>query len=231
MRLKLFLVLLITTIGQIATVVAANAESTQLLGTKPVNRLVSQGNLASTLALTRTVTPVSEVTTATDLIARSKRKTRRAPVRRRTPIIKTPTPNTSTPPEAQTTPPVGTEKQVLVSDIIIKNPKGQLNPDLESKIRQALTVKVGQPTTRPQLEQNLNAIRSLGAFSAVEIVPEDTAKGVKLSFLVTPYGVLNQVQIRTMPASTTWPVGRQFVAKLRPIMMAAPPPRQPVKNR
>jgi outer membrane protein insertion porin family len=202
MRLKLFLVLLVTTIGQIATVVAANAESTQLLGTTPANRLVSQGNLASTLALTPKATPVTEVTTATDLIARSKRKTRK-PALRRKPLGKPIAPPAAQPtPQTQTTP-AGTDKQVLVSDIIIQSPKGQLTPELEAKIRQALTVKVGQPTTRPQLEQNLNAIRALGAFSAVEIVPEDTAKGVKLSFLVTPYGVLNQVQIRTLPASTS----------------------------
>ena len=91
----------------------------------------------------------------------------------------------------------------MVSDIVIKNPKGALEPELESKIRQVLTVKPGQPTTREQLEQNLNAIKALGAFSSVEIVPEDTAKGVRLSFLVTPYGTLSQVQIRTLPANSS----------------------------
>jgi outer membrane protein insertion porin family len=137
-------------------------------------------------------------------MARAKPKPRK-PVVRRKPLAKpaaTPVkPTIPTPPQSQT--PGGSEKQVLVSDIIIQNPKGQLAPDLESKIRQVLSVKVGQPTTRPQLEQNLNAIRALGAFSAVEIIPEDTAKGVKLSFLVTPYGVLRQVQIRTLPANSS----------------------------
>ncbi len=207
MHLKLFLLLIVTAIGPISTAVAAKAESNQLVGTTaPANRLVSQSNLASILALTRTSTPVSEVPTDTDLIAQSKQKPRK-PVVRRKPLAK-PTsppakPTSPTPPQSQTPPAAGGEKQVLVSDIIIQNPKGQLDPDLESKIRQVLSVKVGQPTTRPQLEQNLNAIRALGAFSAVEIIPEDTAKGVKLSFLVTPYGVLRQVQIRTLPANSS----------------------------
>jgi outer membrane protein insertion porin family len=202
MRLKLFLVLLVTTLAQISTAVAAKAESSQLLGTNaPAQKLVDRTKLANILPLTRTTTSLSDVPTATDLIARAKRK---KPVRRKPLGKAVPTPTTPpTNPQSQTTPPAGTDKQVLVSDIIIQNPKGQLNPELESKIRQVITVKVGQPTTRPQLEQNLNAIRGLGAFSAVEIVPEDTAKGVKLSFLVTPYGVLSQVQVRTLPATTS----------------------------
>jgi outer membrane protein insertion porin family len=206
MRLKLFLVLLVTTLTQISTAVAAKAESSQLLGTDaPAQKLFAQTKLASILTQTHTATSVSDLPTATDLIARTKRKkptVRRKPVGKAVPTPTTP-PTTPTNPQSQTTPPAGTDKQVLVSDIIIQNPKGQLNPELESKIRQVLTVKVGQPTTRPQLEQNLNAIRALGAFSAVEIVPEDTAKGVKLSFLVTPYGVLSQVQVRTLPATTS----------------------------
>jgi outer membrane protein insertion porin family len=206
MRLKLFLVLLVTTLTQISTAVVAKAESSQLLGTDaPAQKLVAQTKLASLLTPTRTATSVSDLPTATDLIARTKRKkptVRRKPVGKAVPTPTTP-PKTPTNPQSQTTPPAGTDKQVLVSDIIIQSPKGQLNPELESKIRQVITVKVGQPTTRPQLEQNLNAIRALGAFSAVEIVPEDTAKGVKLSFLVTPYGVLSQVQVRTLPATTS----------------------------
>ncbi len=203
MRLKLFLVLLVSTLTPISTAIGANAESSQLPGTDSLgHKLVDRSKLASLLTLTRTSTSVSHLPTATDLIARTKRK--KPPVGRKPLEKPVPSPTTTSPtqPQSQTTP-TGSDRQVLVSDIIIQNPQGQLNPELESKIRQVLTVKVGQPTTRPQLEQNLNAIRALGAFSAVEIVPEDTAKGVKLSFVVTPYGVLNQVQIRTLPATTS----------------------------
>jgi outer membrane protein insertion porin family len=115
-----------------------------------------------------------------------------------------PSTNPPTSGQAPVTPPAAAnQKQVLVSDIVIKNPKGSLDPALESKIQQVLTVKPGQSTTRAQLEENLNAIRALGAFSAVEIIPEDNAKGVKLSIMVTPYGTLTQVNIKTLPAATS----------------------------
>jgi outer membrane protein insertion porin family len=115
-----------------------------------------------------------------------------------------PSTNPPTSGQAPVTPPAAAnQKQVLVSDIVIKNPKGSLDPTLESKIQQVLTVKPGQSTTRAQLEENLNAIRALGAFSAVEIIPEDNAKGVKLSIMVTPYGTLTQVNIKTLPATTS----------------------------
>jgi outer membrane protein insertion porin family len=220
LRFKLLLATTVTAIGQIYSHVPANAESTRL------ERLVSQQNLASSLVQPRSIPQASEIPTAQDLLAQSNRRTRKSKLRRK-PVIKKPsapitqpsdtptpqsqttpaTPLTDTPPTNTTPPaantPAATEKQVLVSDIIIKTPQGALEPDLESKVRQILTVKTGQPTTRAQLEQNLNAIRALGAFSAVEIVPEDTAKGVKLSFLVTPYGSLRQVQIRTLPANSS----------------------------
>ncbi len=204
MRFKLFLALTLATIYPIAVAVAADAESTSIFGaTASTNKLVSQSNLASVLEISHT-TPVSEVPTAQDLIARSNRKNPKSRIRRKTPNKPAPAtaipPTNQTPPTSQTplVPAAGAPKQVLVAEILIQNPKGQLDPALESKIRQVLSVKVGQPTTRPQLEQNLVAIRALGDFSAVEILPEDTARGVKLSFLVTPYGILNQVQIRTL---------------------------------
>jgi outer membrane protein insertion porin family len=115
-------------------------------------------------------------------------------------------PGTNPPTQSQTpvTPPAAaSQKQVLVTEVVIKNPKGSLEPALESKIQQVLTVKTGQSTTRAQLEENLNAVRALGAFSTVEIIPEDNAKGVKLSIMVTPYGTLTQVNIKTLPATTS----------------------------
>jgi outer membrane protein insertion porin family len=198
MKLKLLLVITIATIAQIATNIPANADSSQ------IERLTSQTKLAN--SLNKSTPETRELPTAQDLLARANRKNRKSIVPRK-PLKKPATtePNDNAPPQSQTpvTSPGSSQKQVLVSDIIIKTPQGQLAPELESKIRQVLTVKTGQPTTRAQLEQNLNAIRALGAFSTVEIIPEDTTKGVKLSFLVTPYGTLRQVQIKTMPASSS----------------------------
>jgi outer membrane protein insertion porin family len=102
-----------------------------------------------------------------------------------------------------TTEPAKATKQILISDIIIKTDRGQLEPTIAAKVRQVLTIEIGQSVTRTQLEQNLNAVRALGDFSAVEIVPEDTATGVKISFIVKPYGMFNQALIRTLPASSS----------------------------
>jgi outer membrane protein insertion porin family len=201
LRFKLLLVVTATAIVQIANDVNANAESTQ------IEKLVAQDSLASLLSTSNSIAQAGKLPTAKDLLARANRKNRRSIVPRKPikkPAVTTPETSDSSPPQSQTpVTPATNQKQVLVSDIIIKSPQGTLEPELESKIRQILTVKTGQPTTREQLEQNLNAIRALGAFSAVEIIPEDTTKGVKLSFLVTPYGTLQQVQVRTLPADSS----------------------------
>ncbi len=101
------------------------------------------------------------------------------------------------------TEPAKAPKQILISDIIIKADRGELEPAIAAKVRQVITIKIGQSVTRTQLEQNLNAVRALGDFSAVEIVPEDTATGVKISFIVKPYGMFRQAVIKTLPASSS----------------------------
>ncbi len=195
MKFRLLSLISIAAIGQIVNTLPATADSTQ------IDRLTIQPKLASSLTKSTLTTEV--LPTAKDLIARAKRKTRKQ-IRRtpaKTPATVAPSVDQPTSQSPETTP-ATTEKKVLVSDIIIKTPQGALEPELESRIRQVLTVKTGQPTTRTQLEQNLNAIRALGSFSTVEIVPEDTSKGVRLSFVVTPYGNLRQVQIKTLPDSS-----------------------------
>jgi outer membrane protein insertion porin family len=198
LKLKLILVATAATIAQISHPAPADADSTQ------IGRLVAQPSLLNSIVERKPMAVaaaqnVTDIRTAKDLVAVN-RKRKKKIVPRKKPAATTPsdTPSSQTP-----TTPAANQKQVLVSDIIIKSPNGGLAPELESKIRQVLTVKTGQPTTREQLEQNLNAIRALGAFSTVEIVPEDTTKGVKLSFVVTPYGALQQVQIQTLPANSS----------------------------
>jgi outer membrane protein insertion porin family len=205
MKLKFtfLLVASVATISQIANLAPAHADSTQ------IGRLVSQPRLLNSIVERQPIAvaaaqKAADLRTAQDLVA-ANRKTRKKKIAPRKQPAKKPAATTpsSTPSSQTPTAPAANQKQILVSDIIIKSPNGALAPELESKIRQVLTVKTGQPTTREQLEQNLNAIRALGAFSAVEIVPEDTSKGVKLSFLVTPYGTLQQVQIQTLPANSS----------------------------
>jgi outer membrane protein insertion porin family len=201
MKLKFtfLLVASVATISQLTNLAPADADSTQ------IGRLVAQPRLLNSIVERQPIAVAAaqntaDLRTAQDLVA-TNRKTRKKKIApRKQPAATTPS---NTPSSQKPTAPAANQKQVLVSDIIIKSPNGALAPELESKIRQVLTVKTGQPTTREQLEQNLNAIRALGAFSAVEILPEDTSKGVKLSFLVTPYGTLQQVQIQTLPANSS----------------------------
>ncbi|WP_373542801.1 BamA/TamA family outer membrane protein [Chamaesiphon sp.] len=207
LKFKLLLVATVATIAQISYHPSAHADSTQ------IDRLVSPPtSLASSIDVRRAIAGGDRhksvsIRTAKDLVAQSNPKTRKPAPKKAQPVKKPAATTKPTQPSPQSqvpaTPPAANQQQVLVSDIIIRTPAGALTPDLETKVRQTLTVKAGQPTTRAQLEQNLNAVRALGAFSAVEIIPEDTAKGVRLSFVVTPYGTLRQVQIGTLPANTT----------------------------
>jgi outer membrane protein insertion porin family len=210
MRFKLFLAITFATIGQMYGSIVTAAETSQL------EKLVFQNDLASNVALdrqpivnARSASPTMAISSPEFLAKRTpKRKKKVSPSRVKQrlgkpiappqrPVNPVPTPSPSTSSDAPNV------KRVLVSEIVIKSPKGQLDPALADKVRQAISVKTGQPTTREELQQDLNAIRGLGAFSAVEIIPEDTAKGVKLSFIVTPYGVLRQVQIKTLPANSS----------------------------
>jgi outer membrane protein insertion porin family len=192
MQLKLFIATIITAICQIASILAVRADASQ------IERLVSQENLTSTIASTRRSTEtVSQIPTAIDLIARSKR--RRKPVS----PPKTQPNNTIEQPKVQTSPPTNSQQSAIVSEIVVTTNRGQLEPTLETKIRQVLTVKTGESTTRERLEQNLNAVRALGDFAKVEIVPENTPKGVRINFVVEPYGTLRQVQVKTIPGNSS----------------------------
>jgi outer membrane protein insertion porin family len=200
-RLKLFLAIAVVGIGQISNIIPVNAQSAEL------GKLVSQERLASSILGAKSIGEASENPAAKELLARS-RKPRKSTIRRKSiekPATTKPGNNLPTQSQTPVVPPAANIQptQVLVSEIVVKSPTGTLAPELESKVRQILNVKIGQPTNEEQLKQNLNTIRALGAFSTVEIIPENTAKGVKISFLVTPYGALRQVQIKTLSADSS----------------------------
>jgi outer membrane protein insertion porin family len=109
--------------------------------------------------------------------------------------------------EPETTPapeqPTATEKKVLITEIDVQSATGQLSAELRTKVLQAITSKVGQTTTSEQLQQDVNAIQALGDFEAVRVQPEQSGKGVKLTYLVSTFGLLRQISIQTLPAGTT----------------------------
>ncbi|PSB58830.1 BamA/TamA family outer membrane protein [Chamaesiphon polymorphus] len=193
MRWKLFLLVTIATISQISNPTIAHAEFDRM------EKLIADRNLANLTLSRNRLDPTKDIPSATELVAKSKRKLRSPAKRQQPQPINIP----AKPPSAQTPTPTNPEPQVIVADIVVTTEQGGLEPALATKVRQVLTIKIGQPVTRSQLEQNLNAVKALGDFATVQIVPEDTAKGVIMNFLVKPYGTLAQVQLRTLPATSS----------------------------
>jgi outer membrane protein insertion porin family len=94
-------------------------------------------------------------------------------------------------------------KRVLVTSIDVQSTTGAISPELKAQVLEAITSKVGQPTTSEQLQQDVNAIQALGAFQEVRTQPQQNAQGVKLTYLVTPFGNVNKVVIKTLPEGTS----------------------------
>ena len=109
-------------------------------------------------------------------------------------------PSEVTPPPVPTAPtnrPTATEDpRVLVAEVQVRgaerNPQADL---LREAVYNAIQTQAGEPTTRQVLEEDLNAIFATGYFSNVEFLPEDTALGVRITFLVTPNPILSGVQV------------------------------------
>lgn len=108
----------------------------------------------------------------------------------------TPTPTPETP-EPQAQPPEQPEARVLVAEVFVSGAEGQL----EEEIFRVIQTRAGQATTRTQLQADVNAIFATGFFSNVDVKPEDTPLGVRVTFIVQANPVLRQVTINTVPES------------------------------
>jgi outer membrane protein insertion porin family len=182
MNLKLLLATAITAIVQIVSTAVAHADYIK------IEKLVSPQRLTNSLTPIRSI---DQIPAAIDLISQSKRRSRK------------PVSPPKSQPKVQTSSPTNSQQSAIVSEIVITTNRGQLEPALETKIRKILTIKTGELTNRQQLEQNLTAVRNLGDFAKVEIVPENTPKGIRINFVVEPYGTLRQVQLKTLPANSS----------------------------
>ncbi|MEW6493501.1 MAG: BamA/TamA family outer membrane protein [Cyanobacteriota bacterium] len=103
-----------------------------------------------------------------------------------------PTPTPSPGQAPQTTEP---EPRVLVAEVVISGATGQL----ENEIYRAINTRPGQATTRSQLQADVNAIFATGLFSNVNVQPEDTPLGVRVTFVVQPNPVLRNVTVNAVP--------------------------------
>ncbi|MFZ4640598.1 MAG: BamA/TamA family outer membrane protein [Nodosilinea sp.] len=128
---------------------------------------------------------------------------RRAVERRNSPARREPAAqpaSPTTPPEASPTPPPATaqpqpEPRVLVAEVVIQAPKGDLTPALKDLIYSKVQTRAGRTTTRTQLQQDINSIFATGFFADVQAQPVDTDLGVRVTFLVQPNPVLTDVKV------------------------------------
>jgi outer membrane protein insertion porin family len=70
--------------------------------------------------------------------------------------------------------------------------------ELEEEIFRVIKTRPGQATTRSQLQEDVNAIFATGYFSSVNVQPEDTPLGVRVTFVVEPNPVLRNVSVQTV---------------------------------
>ncbi len=105
-----------------------------------------------------------------------------------------PQPNQLEPPSSQP-PSDSSEIRVLVAEVLISG----ASPQLEEEIYRVIKTRPGRATTRSQLQEDVNAIFATGFFSSVDVQPEDTPLGVRISFVVRANPVLRQVAVKTEP--------------------------------
>ncbi len=97
--------------------------------------------------------------------------------------------------------PAADETQVLVSEVLVRSESGQLTRELQEQVYRVIRTQPGRTTTRSQLQEDINAIFGTGFFSNVQVAPEDTPLGVRVSFVVQPNPVLQKVQIDANPGA------------------------------
>ena len=82
-----------------------------------------------------------------------------------------------------------------MAEVVVNGVQGQL----ENEVFRVIGTRPGQATTRSQLQSDVNAIFATGYFATVDVQPEDTPLGVRVTFLVQPNPVLRQVVINAVP--------------------------------
>ncbi|NEQ19111.1 MAG: BamA/TamA family outer membrane protein [Microcoleus sp. SIO2G3] len=87
------------------------------------------------------------------------------------------------------------EPRVLVAEVVVSGATGQL----EDEIYRTINTRPGQATTRSQLQADVNAIFATGFFSDVNVQPEDTPLGVRVTFVVQPNPLLRNVTVNAVP--------------------------------
>jgi len=118
-----------------------------------------------------------------------------------TPPVPTPQPEQSPQQTPQVPQPQVQEQQVLVGEVLVTSEQGELAPELQNQVYEAIRTIPGRTTTRTQLQEDINAIFATGFFSNVRAEPTDTPLGVRITYLVQPNPVLSRVQVQANPGT------------------------------
>ncbi|MEQ8381312.1 MAG: CHAT domain-containing protein [Coleofasciculus sp. A1-SPW-01] len=103
--------------------------------------------------------------------------------------------STTPSPQQPSTPskPSESEPEVLIFEVIVSGVEGTLENEAYQAIIHTLP---GRNTTRSKLREDVNAIFATGWFKSVDVAPEDTPLGVRVTFIVEPNPVLRMVQVQ-----------------------------------
>ena len=92
------------------------------------------------------------------------------------------------------TPQSSDEPRVLVAEVVVEG----ADEELEDIVYATVGTEPGRTTTRSQLQEDVNAVYATGFFQNVEVSPEDTSLGVRITFAVEPNPVLSDVDVQTI---------------------------------
>jgi len=110
------------------------------------------------------------------------------------------------PPPSSTQSPATSEPdpQVVVGEVVITNKEKNLPRNLIDAAYGVIKTRPGQTTNKSVIQEDINAIFGTGFFSNVRATPEDTPRGVRVTFEVQLNPILRSVQLegtRVLPQS------------------------------
>lgn len=85
------------------------------------------------------------------------------------------------------------EPKVLIAEVLVTGVEGEL----QHKIYETIQTKPGKISTHSLLQQDINAIFAIGYFSNVKALPEDTPRGVRVTFKVKLNPIFKEVKINS----------------------------------
>ena len=96
---------------------------------------------------------------------------------------------------SQQAPATPQEPRVLVAEVAVVG----VEDELQDIVYATIDTEPGRTTTRSQLQEDINAVYATGLFQNIELVPEDTPLGVRITFNVVANPVLDEVVVDTIP--------------------------------